>query len=347
MSGALLRFGFAAAIALAGAAAAAPAAPVELPRYDADPKQTTVSGLSSGAFMAVQLQVAYSASIVGVGVVAGGPYYCAETSLGGLALMCMGQASPLLPSGSRASGSAQAAAISHKIDSLANLKRRRVYVFSGSADTVVLKSAADATVTFFQRFGVTGTRLQYDHELPAGHALIVPGFGNECGANEAPYISHCKKLDGKDYDQAHEILQHLYDKTALEDKVAVPGRKVVAFDQRPYGSAIAQMADTGFVYAPQSCEAAAAHCKVHVALHGCVQSAESVGNKFTNDTGYNRWADSNKIIVLYPQVDKSVLLPNPQGCWDWWGYTGPDYAYKSSLQMKAIMAMVKRLAQKP
>ena len=78
-----------------------------------------------------------------------------------------------------------------------------------------------------------------------------------------------------------------------------------------------------------------------------VQSAESVGNQFTNDTGYNRWADSNKLIVLYPQVDKSVLLPNPQGCWDWWGYTGPDYAYRSGLQMKAIMAMVKRLAQKP
>src|SRR5664280_1361491 len=29
------------------------------------------------------------------------------------------------------------------------------------------------------------------------------------------------------------------------------------------------------------------------------------------------------------------------------GYSGPDYAYKSSPQMKAIMAMVKRLAQCP
>jgi poly(3-hydroxybutyrate) depolymerase len=347
VSGALLHLAFAAAVALAGAAAAAPAAPVELPAYGADPKQTTVSGLSSGGFMAVQLQVAYSASIVGAGIVAGGPYYCAEASLGGFAAICMGQMPFLPPNASRSSGSAEAATIAHKIDSLANLKKRRVYVFSGSADTVVLKSAADATVAFFQRFGVTGNRLQYDHELPAGHALIVPGFGNECGANEAPYISHCKKPDGNEYDQVYEILQHLYDKTKLKDKVAVPGRKVVAFDQRPFGSAIAQMADTGFVYMPQSCEAVAAHCKVHVALHGCVQSAESVGNQFTNDTGYNRWADSNKLIVLYPQVDKSVLLPNPQGCWDWWGYTGPDYAYRSGLQMKAIMAMVKRLAQKP
>ncbi len=38
------------------------AAPASLPAYGADSKQTSVSGLSSGAFMAVQLQVAYSGS---------------------------------------------------------------------------------------------------------------------------------------------------------------------------------------------------------------------------------------------------------------------------------------------
>ncbi len=68
---------------IAGAALAAAvcsvviAAPAQLAAYGADPKQTTVSGLSSGAFMAVQLQVAYSGSIVGSGAVAGGPSYCA------------------------------------------------------------------------------------------------------------------------------------------------------------------------------------------------------------------------------------------------------------------------------
>ncbi len=49
--------------------------------------------------------------------------------------------------------------------------------------------------------------------------------------------------------------------------------------------------------------------------------------------------------MLYPQVNKSADPYNPNGCWDWWGYTGKNYAYKSSSQMKAIMAMVNRLAQ--
>jgi hypothetical protein len=31
------------------------------------------------------------------------------------------------------------------------------------------------------------------------------------------------------------------------------------------------------------------------------------------------------------------------GCWDWWGYTGPNYALKSALQMTAIMAEVKQI----
>jgi hypothetical protein len=34
---------------------------------------------------------------------------------------------------------------------------------------------------------------------------------------------------------------------------------------------------------------------------------------------------------------------NPLGCWDWWGYTGTNYALKSAPQMAPIMAMVSRL----
>jgi len=64
----------------AGGALAAAGAP-PLPALGADVAQITVSGLSSGAFMATQFSVAYSASIAGAGIVAGGPYYCA--GLGG------------------------------------------------------------------------------------------------------------------------------------------------------------------------------------------------------------------------------------------------------------------------
>ena len=86
---------------------------------------------------------------------------------------------------------------------------------------------------------------------------------------------------------------------------------------------------------------------MHVAIHGCKQSAESVGDQFYKDTGYTNWADNNKLLVLYPQVNKSITPSNPEGCWDWWGYKGRSYAYKSGPHMKAIKAMVNRLTQQP
>ena len=43
-----------------------------------DPSSVTVSGISSGAFFAHQFHVAYSGLVTGAGIVAGGPYGCAE-----------------------------------------------------------------------------------------------------------------------------------------------------------------------------------------------------------------------------------------------------------------------------
>ena len=56
--------------------------------------------------------------------------------------------------------------------------------------------------------------------------------------------------------------------------------------------------------------------------------------------------------VAYRDVDQkswinqaiaSVVPSNPEGCWDWWGYDGPDFAIKSAPQMTTIMNMVHAL----
>jgi poly(3-hydroxybutyrate) depolymerase len=63
-------------LTLVGAASAAD----RLGAYPVDPTQISVSGISSGAFMANQLHVAHSANIMGAGIVAGGLYGCAVLS---------------------------------------------------------------------------------------------------------------------------------------------------------------------------------------------------------------------------------------------------------------------------
>ena len=337
------RLGRLAALAVAGLlAAAVQAQPPALPALGADPGQTSVSGLSSGAYMAAQLQVAYSRDIVGAGIVAGGPYYCAANNIAYTGI-CMGQVPFFPPNPAIMAGFAQDFAKARKIDPLSHLANRRIYVFSGTQDTVQRQQGVDATVSFFQQVGVKPDKLLYVNDLPAGHALITPRQGNDCAANESPYISHCES-DGKGYDQAGALLQHIYG--PLAPPAEQPAGRILPFDQRAYAAKATSMAGTGYLYVPPSCSQAGANCRIHIALHGCVQSAESVGDKFYTETGYNRWADSNRMLVLYPQVDRSALQPfNPKGCWDWWGYTGKNYAQKSSLQMKAIMRMTRRLAQ--
>jgi len=91
---------------------------------------------------------------------------------------------------------------------------------------------------------------------------------------------------------------------------------------------------------------------VHVALHGCLQTLDDVGDQFVRLAGYNRWADSNRLVVLYPQVIKRAgwtfgtwsFVWNPNGCWDWWGYTGPLYHTKEGPQIRVLKAMLERLS---
>ena len=63
---------------------------------------------------------------------------------------------------------------------------------------------------------------------------------------------------------------------------------------------------------------------------------------------YNRWADANRIIVLYPQaIARWWWVYNPNGCWDWWGYTGAQYHTKEGAQIRAVIAMLSRLGEPP
>lgn len=340
----LVRFRFLTAI-LALAAVFNPAQAADaLPAFKADPTQTSVSGLSSGAFMAVQYQVAFSSTVKGAGVVAGGPYYCAGAFGYTAAAICMGMVPFLPPNPALMWAAAQTFAATGQIDPLSDLKNDRIYVFSGTNDRVVHQQAVDATVAFFKMAGVPDDNISYVNTVPSGHALITRKFGNNCPANAAPYISHCT-VKGRGYDQAGALLKHIYG--AVNPAAKTLSGKILSFNQREFADAGTGMADDAYVYVPKSCTQEGTVCKVHVAIHGCVQSAKVVGNDFYSDTGYNNWADSNKMLVLYPQVNASTVPYNPKGCWDWVGYTGANYALKSGAQLSAIKAMVDRLTSKP
>ena len=118
-------------------------AAVDLPKLNIDKTQTTVSGLSSGGFMAVQLHVAYSATFAkGAGIVAGGPFHCAEGSIVNATGRCM--ASPAgIPTSTLINTTSNWASQGF-IDPVSNLQTSKVYLFSGSKDTTVVPGVMDA-----------------------------------------------------------------------------------------------------------------------------------------------------------------------------------------------------------
>ena len=126
-------------------AAAVHASPVPLPAFRLDLAQTTVSGLSSGAFMAVQFGVAHSSIVKGVGAIAGGPYYCAQGELDIATSKCSCTGLFTLACDAKPGGTSLPAlyqttaryARTGRIDPIAKLAGQRIWLFSGSKDDVV------------------------------------------------------------------------------------------------------------------------------------------------------------------------------------------------------------------
>lgn len=47
-------------------------------------------------------------------------------------------------------------------------------------------------------------------------------------------------------------------------------------------------------------------------------ASQEIGDVFVRNAGYLEVAESNAIIVLFPQA-VSTAVSNPNGCFDWWG----------------------------
>jgi poly(3-hydroxybutyrate) depolymerase len=312
--------------------------PGALPALGANPSLVSVSGLSSGGFIAVQYGVAWSSEVMGVGVVAGGPYNCAPPTGASFMQVCMRGRPPA----ARSWKSARDFARDGVIDPVANIARQRVYLFSGTNDTVVVPSVMRAVHDFYKQAGVPGAALAFVATMPAGHAFVAVDIGEACPENGGIYVVRCS-FDGGFYDQPGAVLHHLY--TLRFRPAATLSAAPLAFDQARYGGGgRAAMAATGYAYVPAACRVTGAGCAVHVVFHGCRQSAVTIGSDaIYGRLGYNRWADSNRIVMLYPQVDAS--LANPMGCWDWWGYTGWNFQLRHGPQIDAVHRMVSRLLQ--
>jgi hypothetical protein len=225
----------------------------------------------------------------------------------------------------------------------------------GERDEIVPAAVAANLKNFYEALGVRGERLHVepnDPRRPACHGMPVDRFlgdsrfpKRDCSEHQPPFVIECGR------DAAEPLLRHLYAE-GFHDAPADPhaAGTLAAFDQTEFldrrDTTAAGLSGVGYLYVPAACRGGGGACRLHVAFHGCRQNVDARGadrahDDFVRDAGYNRWAASNRIVVLYPQTTESAL--NPNRCWDFWGYTGPDYRTRRGPQMRAVKNMVDRL----
>lgn len=304
----------------------------ELETYNIIPNSLTLSGLSSGGYFAVQFQVAYSSMIEGAAILAGGPYACSELNMNRALTACMS-----FPTSINVNSLVTAAKryeAERKIDSLSNLAKHKAYIFHGTLDSVVRQPTSDKLRQFYESFGLRNLTMKMD--IPSQHAFVTNDYGNSCGSLGSPWINNCK------FDLAGEYFKKFYGN--LNSPVNQITSNLLSFNQRTFTNSLGSK---GFVYVPKACREKEP-CKLHVFFHGCEQYFDNTSIKdiVVKQTGMNKWAESNNIIVLYPQTTSSWSPLNPKGCWDWWGFYGREAYTREGPQMVAVKKMIDRIMNK-
>lgn len=337
-----VRIGFASYLArwtvavLAGVfGASASGAVITLPKYNVSVNDVSISGFSSGAYMAAQMHFAYSKTIrKGAGIIAGGPVYCSQGNAAIAAGPCM------LDTGSRnvpyLISVVNTWAGNGYIDPTSNMANSKVYLFSGTLDSTVHQPVMNDLRAMYGNY-LPAANIYYKNTIAAEHSVPTDYFGNACSYSGTPYVDNCN------FDTAGEILKWLYGSLNQKNTGTLMG-SFINFDQSAFwgnhNPNTYSMASSGYAYVPAACAQGQA-CKLHVALHGCLQSASLVGSAFYQNAGFNRWADTNNIIVLYPQT--IATANNTGACWDWWGYEDVNFPAKSGGQMIAIKTMIDKI----
>lgn len=293
---------------------------------DEAPGRVTVSGISAGGYAAVQVHVALADAVSGAAVIAGGPYHCAEGNLAHALGRCI--SGEELDTAPLADG-ARAAAADGAIAPVESLSDDRVWLFHGLADPIVNVAVTRGLREFYAAF-VPDEAMTLVDDVAVTHGWPTVDRGHPCGEMGGDYINAC------DYDAAGAMLQHLYG--PLEPPTKAIEANLRPMDQAAIATEGSSLADSGYAYVPESCASNPGECRLHLSFHGCRQGKEFIGDSFARQAGFNEWAESNNIVVLYPQVSKSMM--NPQGCWDWWGYTGADYDRRDGKQIAGIAALI-------
>lgn len=260
--------------------------------------QITVSGISSGGFMAAQMATIYSDRISGVATVAGGVFYCAQnhfqeklTQYGSSSYLAFGVASkdfftkrvePLeinpiyqsvgvcmeTPEKAHDGGNGPMNLEFMKefesqglIAPIKNISRQKVFIYQGKDDDVLRPGMAAKLKEFYERMGVAPLSLKVILRQGGHNFPTDREDGIRCDEEKVPYIANCK------WDLAKEILQHTLGRKLERAKFNADHLHIVSQSEAPVS-----LHTYGYFYASEFCMKHPGACDLHVAFHGCKMS---------------------------------------------------------------------------
>ncbi|MGP5310147.1 prolyl oligopeptidase family serine peptidase [Vreelandella alkaliphila] len=319
--------------------------PDDLPALSAASDHVSVVGISSGGYMAAQLAVAWPERFSGVGVLAAGPWSCAQGALSLALNQCMSTRRGL-PSLDELDRRRERYESLEQVGERDALSQLRAYVWHGDEDDTVSPELGSLLAEQWQRWLASSEQLRFVRSEHTGHGWPIklpkqtnasPQALGDCRQGGGSHVLAC------DENVASDMLSWLYP----EREANASEGEVIAFDQSEF--AVKGLADVGYLFIPEACEAGG--CPVTIALHGCQMSVDAIGDTFVRHSGLNRWAADHGQVVLYPQAESSMA--NPQGCWDWWGFAestwqlNPLHDTRDGTQTRALMAMLEHLQSTP
>ena len=171
-----------------------------LPNLGVSATETTISGFSSGAFMTAQLHVTFSETFKGAGVLAGGPFFCAQDDGEKWLYSCTTQPENIPIK--TIEQDAQKFSDAKSIDPISTLKDQPVWLWSGTKDTIVYHGVENATDQFYRDMGADVVYVN-DMEAEHGFPTDLSRNKNTCMTLDRPGISNCH------YDGVGEMFKHI------------------------------------------------------------------------------------------------------------------------------------------
>jgi len=319
--------------------------PIKLGKMLIDEQSIVLTGFSSGATFAQQLQFSYSSFFAGIAVFSSSFFGCGPGD--GIADHFDQVCTKL--ENQQESDYFDPHEVLKEIrnwfeegilENPIQLKDKRLYIYAG------LKSYMFSP---YQSFGILSVYEPYIKNPSAirtrvqNSNLVFPthnSYGSACDsfAASTAFIGNCG------FSGAFEALSFLL--PTKVKKEPSPGKKyrlrtLQTFDQTQFTKGIpnAQLDTAGYFYVPARCAKGVFRCPLNFYFHGCLTGREFNSTDHIVNSGFLETADLNDVITIFPQA-RATSPENEMGCWDTIGISGPLYATQKGDQVKAVKLMI-------